>query len=317
MFRAIDLRQYPFLIISSSEILAEKDFPYLRTFMHRCFEQKLANKNITTTLKVLLIVSASVLAVVAVRGLVSPPGTCITLATTSRGNLLTTKAVNEAGPGTIDATGCDIGDYINTNLPVSSLTVHDANQYGIFVDSSLGSITVSIAGTTVYNIGAHTGTSFTPNGVQTGIGIIYDSGASGPQAKGSIDSSTVKAYQKGGIEVNHNSNVTTTNNVVTGLGHVSFIAQNGIEYARDASGIIRGNTVSGNFYTGGTGILADGSSCGGSNPACPPGRQFVSCGILLVLIDPNNIQRGQNDVNAPPPNDNQRNYAVVTDAVTD
>ena len=47
---------------------------------------------------------------------------------------------------------------------------------------------------------------------------------------------------------------------------------------------------------------------------CPPGRQYVSTGILLVLIDPNNIQRGQNDVNAAPPNDNQLNYAVITDA---
>ena len=150
---------------------------------------------------------------------------------------------------------------------------------------------------------------FTPNGVQTGIGIIFDSGASGPTATGTIDSSTVSAYQKGGIEANHNSDVTTTNSVVTGLGPVDFIAQNGIEYARDAVGTIRGNTVSGNFYTGKTGVLADGSPCGGTNPACPPGRQYVSVGILLVLIDPSNIQRGQNDAS-----DNQLPFAVITDA---
>src|SRR5690348_13296486 len=125
------------------------------------------------TFKVLLIISASVFAIVAVKGLVSLPGTCITLVSTSRGGPFTTKAVNEGGPGNIDATGCDIGDYINTNLTVTSLTVHDSNQYGIFVDSSLGSITVSITGATVNNIGAHTGTSFTPNGLQRGIGIIY------------------------------------------------------------------------------------------------------------------------------------------------
>ena len=103
---------------------------------------------------------------------------------------------------------------------------------------------------------------------------------------------TVTAYQKGGIVINHDSDVSTTNNVVTGLGPVNFIAQNGIEYARDAVGTIRRNTVSGNFYSGNTGVLANGSPCGGSNPACPPGRQFVSTGILLVLIDPNNIKRG-------------------------
>ncbi len=103
------------------------------------------------------------------------------------------------------------------------MTVHDANQYGIFVDSGLGSITVSISGATVYNIGAHTGTAFTPNGAQTGIGIIYDSGASGPTAHGSIASSNVYSYQKGGIEANHNSNVTTIGNTVTGLGPVPFM----------------------------------------------------------------------------------------------
>jgi hypothetical protein len=275
------------------------------------FEEKLLTSNTLKTLKVLLIISASVLAVVAVKGLVSPPGTCIPLATTSRGGPLTAKAVNEAGPGIIDATGCDIGDYITTSMPISSLTVHDADKYGIFVDSGLGSITVSITGATVYDIGAHIGTVFTPDGVQKGIGIIYDSGSSpAPLAKGTIDSSTVYAYQKDGIEINHNSNVNTTNTSVNGLGPVPFIAQNGIQYSRGAMGVIRGNTVSNNFYTGKTGVLADGSACGGSFPPCPPGRQYVSTGILLFDIDPSAIQRGQNDLN----NGNQRNFAVITDA---
>jgi len=259
--------------------------------------------------KVLVILAAS-LTLVATAEL-GKAATICTLVATSRG-MLTTAAINQS-TGIIDATSCDIGDYIFTDKSVSSLTVHDANQYGIFVDSGLSSITVSITGATVYNIGAHTGSTFTPNGVQTGIGIIYDSGAGGPMAQGSITSSSVTAYQKGGIEVNRNSNVTTTDNTVTGLGPVPFIAQNGIEYARDAAGVIRGNTVSDNFYTGETGLLADGSPCGGAFPACPPGRQYVSCGILLVLIDPNNIQRGQNDVS----NGNQRNYAVVTDSPLD
>ena len=259
--------------------------------------------------KVLVILAAS-LTLVATAELGNAAVFCIPVVT-SRG-VLNTAAIDQS-TGTIDATSCDIGDYITTNTSVSALTVHDANQYGIFVDSRLGPITVSITGATVYNIGAHTGSTFTPNGVQTGIGIIYDSGAGGPMARGSITSSSVTAYQKGGIEVNRNSNVTTTDNTVTGLGPVPFIAQNGIEYARDAAGVIRGNTVSDNFYTGETGLLADGSPCGGAFPACPPGRQYVSCGILLVLIDPNNIQRGQNDVS----NGNQRNYAVVTDSSLD
>jgi len=229
---------------------------------------------------------------------------------TSRGPL-TTAAIGQTS-GTIDATSCDIGDYIMSSASVSALTVHDANQYGIFVDSGLGAITVSISGATVYNTGAHTGAAFDPNGVQTGIGIIFDSGASGPTASGSITSSNIYAYQKGGIVVNHNSDVSTEGNTVTGLGPVNFIAGNGIEYARDAVGTIRGNTVSGNYYTGTEGVLADGSACGPSQSStCPPGRVYVAVGILLVLVDPNNIQRGQNDVS-----DNQVHYAVITDGAT-
>src|SRR2546428_10135379 len=114
-------------------------------------------------------------------------------------------------------------------------------------------------------------------------------------------------YQKGGIEVNRNSNVTTTNNVITGSGHVAYIAQNGIEYARDAIGIIRGNTVSANFYTGGTGLLANGSPCGGSFPARPPGRQHASLGILLGPNYPNPTSNGQKKPHSPPSNVNQRN----------
>ena len=288
------------------------------------YGRKLFSDKTIKIASVLLLLSVSAIAVVAlgVRATIFP--TCMPVMTgrinpfTST-NVFTTKAMDET-TGTIDATGCDIGDYIHSSISVSGLTVRDATQFGIFVDSGgpfAIQVTVSIFGATVHNIGAHTGTAFTPNGAQYGIGIIYDSGNAGPQATGSIDSSMVYAYQKGGIEVNRNSNVTTTNNVITGSGHVAYIAQNGIEYARDAIGIIRGNTVSANFYTGGTGLLANGSPCGGSFAACPPGRQYVSCGILLVLIDPNQIQRGQNDLNSPPPSDNQRNFAVVTDAAFD
>jgi hypothetical protein len=321
---AVDIRQYRVSIISSSEIFAGQNIPYLLILVQQRSEEKLFSDKTIKIGSVLLLLSVSALAVVAlgVRAVIFP--TC-TPVTTGRSNpvtglnVFTTKAMDQT-TGTIDATGCDIGDYIHSSISVSGLTVHDATQFGIFVDSGGPvplAVTVSISLTTVSNIGAHTGTAFAPNGVQYGIGIIYDSGAGGPTATGTIDSSTVFAYQKGGIVANHNSNVTTTNNVITGLGHVDYIAQNGIEYARDATGIIRNNTVSANFYSGETGLLANGSPCGGLQPVCPPGRQYVSCGILLVLIDPNKIQRGQNDLNAPPPNDNQRDYAVVTDAITD
>jgi len=274
------------------------------------------NERIVKTAKILIVLAACVVAISVAGFTVNAPVFCVTVLT-SRGTL-TAAAINNVPnipntPGNIDGTGCDIADYVNTSTSVSGFIVHDANRYGIFVDSLLGPVTVSITNTMVHDIGKHTGTAFTPDGVQTGIGIIYDSGASGPLAQGSITTSNVYNYQKGGIVINHNSNVTTTDNTVTGLGPVDFIAQNGIEYARDAVGVIRGNTVSNNFYTGKTGVLADSSPCGGTYPPCPPGRQYVSTGILLVLIDPNNIQRGQNDVSQG----NQHNYAVITDSPTD
>ena len=270
-----------------------------------------------------LLVSIPTLAISALNVL-GTAGVCPYVVVTSRG-VLTSAAVDNVPSvaNDIDAHGCDIGDYVVTSgTVVSYLNIHDANKYGIFVDSPATAITVTISHVAVYNIGNHDVTgnvtgNFAPNGVQTGIGIIFDSGASGPQLSGSITNSNIYAYQKNGIVINHNSNVTTTGNTVTGLGHVDYIAQNGIEYARDAIGVIRQNVVSGNYYTGNTGVLANGDPCGGAFPRCPPGRQYVAVGILLVLIDPNQIQRGQNDLNAPYPNDNQRNFAVITDSATD
>jgi hypothetical protein len=271
------------------------------------------------------------------------PCTLVVTSTENGGSSFTTAATDQTS-GTIDATGCDIGDYIDKGLAVSSITIHDANQFGIFVDSgclvSIGcvpgtSFTVTISGANVFDIGNHgpIGVScaslatFCPNGVQTGIGILYDSsdGAAPhlgePLVKGSIDSSTIYNYQKGGIVIKHNANVNTTNDAITGLGQVNFIAQNGIEYAYDtATGVIRGNTVSGNFYTGSQGLLADGSPCGPGHPTpiCPPGRLYIATGILLVFVDPNNIHRGQNNVPGPgSPNGNEHPYAVVTDAPLD
>lgn len=68
---------------------------------------------------------------------------------------------------------------------------------------------------------------------------------------GSITNNTVSQYQKGGIVVNGaNDSANISNNTVTGLGRVNFIAQNGIQLADGASGSITNNDVVGNAYTG-------------------------------------------------------------------
>jgi hypothetical protein len=293
----------------------------------------LGNRN-NKILALVLVLTVSTIAIATI-GFRAHGALACTPVQTSRG-LLTYAMLDYGGPSSIDATGCDIGDYITTSMSVGPLTVHDANEYGIFVDGgglvSGGPITVSITGATVFNIGAHSGTctapattppcTFSPNGVQLGVGIFFESGpVTGVvcplciphPVSGTVDSSSVSSYQKGGIVVNHNSNVTTVGNTITGLGPAEFIAQNGIQYSRDAMGVIRDNAVSNNFYTGTAGLLSDGSTCGTTTTSpCPPGHQYVSTGILLFAVDPNNIQRGQNDLNG-----NQRNFAVITDHALD
>ena len=50
--------------------------------------------------------------------------------------------------------------------------------------------------------------------------------------------------------MNGSVNATIRSNVVTGAGPVDYIAQNGIQIGFGGTGLIRGNTVSANSYTG-------------------------------------------------------------------
>jgi hypothetical protein len=281
----------------------------------------------TKVVAVVLVLAVSVVAAVGL-GFRAHAALACTPVLTSKGTLYTA-AMNAPSGSTIDASGCDIGDYIFTSQSVSSVTVHDATYYGIFVDGggalSTGPITVSITGAKIYNIGDHTGACTAPTtstactfhatGSQHGIGLRFDSGtgSAAHAVYGTVATSNIYSYQKGGIVINYNSNVTTIGNLITGLGPADFIAQNGIQYSRDAVGTIQGNTVSGNFYTGQQGVLADSTSCGPGHAisTCPPGRLYVSVGLLLFDIDPNNIHRSQNDLS-----DNQRPALVITDSPT-
>src|SRR2546422_10332694 len=123
--------------------------------------------------KILIVLIAwfAVISVAAFR--VSAPVLC-TYITTSRG-IFSTAAIDNVPntSGNIDGTGCDIGDYVDMNLAISGFVVHDANRYGIFVDSELGSITVSIPNTVVRHTGPTSGSVFNPNGVQRGIGVTH------------------------------------------------------------------------------------------------------------------------------------------------
>lgn len=185
-----------------------------------------------------------------------------------------TQADVDALPSDIDAFGYDIAILVEgSGLTISGLEIHDATKFGIAVD---GQHDVIVTDCEVYNIGHHTVDSeFDPNGGQYGLAIYYYA------SSGTVSSNKVWNYQKNGITANFPSDdggsVYVLDNTVTGLGPVDFIAQNGIQFGWEAKGLIRGNTVSGNYYLNNE-VPGGGKAIGK--------KDWVSCGILLYLIKP-------------------------------
>ena len=127
-------------------------------------------------------------------------------------------------------------DFGGAVSPVESL-------YGVAFDDSSG----AISGNTILHVRMATANF----GAQTGIGVI----ATGT---GSVDilSNVIRDYQKGGIVAGRVSiplvgTVNILDNTVVGVGPTPLIAQNGIQVSGpEASGLVRGNHIEGNFYTG-------------------------------------------------------------------
>jgi nitrous oxidase accessory protein NosD len=83
-------------------------------------------------------------------------------------------------------------------------------------------------------------------GVQTGIGIRVDTGASVL----ALDNTIVR-YQKGGIAaLDDGTRLFASGNKIEGAGPTDVIAQNGIQVAVGAEAVVSRNTISGNEYTG-------------------------------------------------------------------
>ncbi len=98
------------------------------------------------------------------------------------------------------------------------------------------------------------------NSTQTSIGIFVQSGRAN-QARVTIDSNSVELYGKNGITANESgTRVMVRRNATTGRGHISDIAQNGIQIGFGAQGQVIGNVTSHHFYVPMT---------------------FTACGILL------------------------------------
>lgn len=216
---------------------------------------------------------------------------------TSKG-MLTAAVYDTSVTGPVDATGCDIGAYYDsggTGKSVSSADISGAKQYGVFVDGITGNVSVDVTDSSVHNTG-----DVPFDGNQYGIDIYYYGYNTMGTVSGTVSGNSVYAYQKGGIVVNGGkASADVTDNTVTGLGPVPYIAQNGIQFGFTATGVASGNQISENYYTG----------CSHQDAAKTGCIPYVSAGLLLYDINPSQISRFNNKYR-----DDQRNELVVTDA---
>lgn len=136
----------------------------------------------------------------------------------------------------------------------------DSLTYGIAV---FGGANLNLTNTTVSDIRDN---PF--SGCQSGRAIVVGSMAHGQTGAATIAGNTITGYQKSGIVVdNAGSFASITNNMVSGVGPTTAIAQNGIQIMQGASANVSGNTVSGNE--------CDVASCGPD-----PMTQTQSVGIM-------------------------------------
>jgi hypothetical protein len=195
--------------------------------------------------------------------------TCLPTTFSRDGFFLTAAQIGGGVSGTLDASGCDIGVYFASPGSVTAgAQIFGARYFGVVNDGT----SVTVQGASIHDIG-----NKPFDGSQHGVGIYFTNGGTG-----TIVGNTVSAYQKGGIVANGTNatsgaatTATITNNTVTGLGPVVFIAGNGIQVSRGAVAEVRGNTISNNFYTGEVGV--------GPNPGDrnPEGWEYFSTGLLL------------------------------------
>lgn len=105
------------------------------------------------------------------------------------------------------------------------------------------------------------------SGCQNGVAILVGRAAFSTSGSADISNNVIAGYQKNGVTVsNVGSSATVANNVITGAGATTIIAQNGVQFSGGATGDINGNTISNHSYSPGS---------------------YTSTGILLYVADAN------------------------------
>jgi hypothetical protein len=191
----------------------------------------------------------------------------------------------------INASGCDIGVYYGAGAEatVKNVSITNAKRFGVLVNGDAGAAAVDILDSQISLIGDP---GFTGN--QYGVAIYYRAFFAAGAATGRVSGNTLTQYQKGGVVVNGpGANVQVQDNLIEGLGPVSFIAQNGIQFGFGGGGSAMRNRVSRNQYTGSStfsgGIIVVGGPGWG---LAPDGNPFAySTGVQIVknLLDNNDV----------------------------
>jgi len=142
------------------------------------------------------------------------------------------------------ATNVTIQGFVISGPLPNALFCSTESRTGLFVASN-GSVTVDDNRFTEIR-------AADPNlrGCQNGIAIRVGRQASSSFGTATITNNAFDAYQKGAIVIDGSgSSADVGLNQVTGGGPVDYIAQNGIQVGRGATGHVAGNTVSGHTYS--------------------------------------------------------------------
>ncbi len=136
------------------------------------------------------------------------------------------------------------------NVEIEGLIVDTANS-GIIECSPdlIGILYQNSSGRIEHNAVRNVKLSVSLNGCQSGDAIVVQSLGS-ETSEVTVDDNSVHDYQKNGITGNElGTEVTITNNIVTGLGPTTGAAQNGIQIGFGATGGVQRNTVTDNVWS--------------------------------------------------------------------
>lgn len=222
--------------------------------------------------------------------------------------------------GQVDATGCNIGVYIDgVDATIDTAEIFGANYFGVVVNGDVGSPSASIINSNIHDIGE------SPlNGTQHGVAIYFRSFFLTGGASGTVSNDSFTNYQKGGIvAVGQGVNVAITDNVVTGQGPVTYIAQNGIEIGYGASASVMRNRVTGNAYSGTNdassgGVIVVGGAGYGTCPDGNPCPYTVNTRIIQNTATGNDVGvwLSNADVSFKPPT-SATNIKAVNNVLSD